>query len=248
MMKKKELRRADFITSVLLLLFSFWIIMETLKMPMKDTFGGVQNVWYVSPALFPLIISIFIMVLGGVLLIHSIKTGGAKYFLDNFSVRYKGLSEKNIRFIGILLALFSFVYLNIPRIDFFISVTLFLTYFISVFYFDDQELLKKLTLFYFIGNIIFIILFVFDISKIINSYYEYFIDILALFFYLSYVIYNWVNIKSNNIFKKRFIVSLIVSLAVPLILCPAFRYFLLVPLPKEGLIIQIMHNIYYLIK
>jgi len=248
MMKKKELRRADFITSVLLLLFSVWIIMETLKMPMKDTFGGVQNVWYVSPALFPLIISILIMVLGGVLLIHSIKTGGAKYFLDNFSVRYKGLSEKNIRFIGILLALFSFVYLNIPRIDFFISVTLFLTYFISVFYFDDKDLLKKLTLFYFTGSIIFIILFVFGISKIINSYYEYFIDILALFFYLSYVIYNWINIKSSNIFKKRFIVSLIVSLIVPLILCPTFRYFLLIPLPKEGLIIQMMHNIYYLIR
>lgn len=247
-MKKKELRRADFITSVLLLVFSVWIIMETLKMPMKDTFGGVQNVWYVSPALFPLIISIFIMVLGTVLLIHSIKTGGAKYFLDNFSVRYKGLSEKNIRFIGILLALFSFVYLNIPRIDFFISVTLFLTYFISVFYFDDKDLLKKFTLFYFTGSIIFIILFVFGISKIINSYYEYFIDILALFFYLSYVIYNWINIKSSNIFKKRFIVSLIVSLVVPLILCPAFRYFLLIPLPKEGLIIQMMHNIYYLIK
>lgn len=55
-MKKKELRKADFITSILLLLFSVWVIMETLKMPMKDTFGGVQNVWYVSPALFPLII------------------------------------------------------------------------------------------------------------------------------------------------------------------------------------------------
>jgi len=247
-MKKKELRKADFITSVLLLIFSVWIIMQTLKMPMKDTFGGVQNVWYVSPALFPLIISIFIMVLGVVLLIHSIKTGGAKYFLNNFSVRYKGLSEKNIRFIGILLALFSFVYLNVPRIDFFISVTLFLTYFISVFYFDEENLLRKLTLFYFIGSIIFIILFVFGISKIINSYYEYFTDILALFFYLSYVIYNFVNIKSSNIFKKRLTVSLIVSLAVPLILCPTFRYFLLVPLPKEGLIIQIMHNIYYLIK
>jgi len=247
-MKKKELRKADFITSVLLLLFSVWIIIETLKMPMKDTFGGVQNVWYVSPALFPLIISIFIMVLGTILLIHSIKSGGAKYFLDNFSIRYKGLSENNIRFIGILLALFSFVYLNIPRLDFFISVTLFLTYFISVFYFDDENLLRKLTLFYFIGSIIFIILFVFGISKIINSYYKYSTDILALFFYISYVIYNWVNIKSSNIFKKRLIVSLIVSLAVPLILCPTFRYFLLVPLPKEGLIIQIMHNIYYLIK
>ena len=247
-MRKKELRKADFITSVLLLLFSLWIIVETLKMPMKDTFGGVQNVWYVSPALFPLIISIFIMVLGLILLIHSIQSGGAKYFLDNFSLRYKGLSEKNIRFIGILLALFSFVYLNIPRIDFFISVTLFLTYFISVFYFDDKDLLKKLTLFYFTGSIIFIILFVFGISKIINSYYEYFIDILALFFYLSYIIYNWVNIKSSRIFKKRFIVSLVISLAVPLVLCPTFRYFLLVPLPKEGLIIQFMHNVYYLLK
>jgi len=247
-MKKKELRKADFITSVLLLLFSVWVIMETFKMPMKDTFGGVQNVWYVSPALFPLIISIFIMVLGAVLFLHSIKTGGAKYFLDNFSLRYKGLSEKNIRFIGILLALFSFVYLNIPRIDFFISVTLFLTYFISAFYFDQENLLRKLTLFYFMGSIIFVILFVFGISKIINSYYEYFTDILALFFYLGYIIYNWVNIKSSRIFKKRFIVSLIVSLAVPLVLCPTFRYFLLVPLPKEGLIIQIMHNIYYLIK
>ena len=116
------------------------------------------------------------------------------------------------------------------------------------FYFDEENLLRKLTLFYFIGSIIFILLFIFGISKIINSYYEYFTDILALFFYLSYVIYNWVNTKNSNILKKRLIVSLIVSLAVPLVLCPTFRYFLLVPLPKEGLIIQIMHNIYYLIK
>jgi len=247
-MKKKELRKADFITSVLLLLFSAWIIIETLKMPMKDTFGGVQNVWYVSPALFPLIISIFIMVLGTVLLIHSINSGGAKYFLDNFSIRYRGISEKNIRFFSILLALFSFVYLNISRIDFFISITLFLTFFISVFYFDDKDLLKKLSLFYFIGSVIFIILFVFGISKILNSYYKYSIDILALFFYISYIIYNWIKVKNNHIYKKRLIVSLIAALIVPLILCPTFRYFLLVPLPKEGLIIQMMHNIYYFLK
>jgi len=247
-MKKKELRRADFITSVLLLLFSVWIIMETLKMPMRDTFGGVQNVWYVSPALFPLIISIFIMILGAVLLIHSIKTGGAKYFLDNFSIRYRGISEKNIRFISILLALLSFVYLNVPRIDFFISIILFLTFFISVFYFDDKDLLKKLTLFYFTGSIIFIILFVFGISIILNSYYKYSTDILALFFYISYIMYNWIRVKNNHIYKKRLIVSLMVALVVPLILCPTFRYFLLVPLPKEGLIIQMMHNIYYFLK
>jgi len=247
-MKKKELRRADFITSVLLLLFSVWMIIETLKMPMKDTFGGVQNVWYVSPALFPLIISIFIIILGTALLIHSINSGGAKYFLDNFSVRYRGISEKNKRFISILLALLTFVYLNVPRIDFFITIILFLTFFISVFYFDDENLLKKLTLFYFTGSIIFTILFTSGISKILNSYYKYFIDILALFFYISYIIYNWIKVKNNHIYKKRLTISFVVALTVPLILCPIFRYFLLVPLPKEGLIIQMMHNIYYFLK
>ena len=33
-------------------------------MPMKDTWGGVQNVWFVSPALFPLFVGAMIMLLG----------------------------------------------------------------------------------------------------------------------------------------------------------------------------------------
>ena len=99
-MEKKELRKADFITSVLLLLFSIWMLIETFKMPMKDTFGGVQNVWYVSPALFPLIISIFISVLGIALFIHSIKSGGAKYFLDSiFMARLRCPYKIIIRYI-----------------------------------------------------------------------------------------------------------------------------------------------------
>jgi len=247
-MKKRELRRADFITSVLLLAFSAWILIETFKMPAKDTYSGVQNVWYVSPALFPLIISIFIIILGTVLLVHSIQSDGASYFFSSISKRTKFASEKNIRFLSILLALFSLIYLNIPRIDFFISTALFLIFIISAFYFDEINLLKKLTLFYFIGSLIFIILFAFGISKILNSYYKYFIDILALVFYISYVIYNWIKVKNNHIYKKRLIVSLMASLAVPLILCPIFRYSFLIPLPKEGLIIQMMHNIYYFLK
>jgi len=247
-MKEKELRRADFITSVLLLLFGIWIIAATLKMPMKDTFGGVQNVWYVSPALFPLIISIFILILGLILLIHSIQSGGAKYFIDSFSLKYNGLSSNYIRFISILLALFSFVYLNIPRIDFFVSVTLFLTYFISIFYFDDEKLLKKFTAFYFIGSMIFVLFFAFGIFEILNVYYIYSADILAILLYSAYLFYSWLNIRGNSIFQRKLFVSFIVSLAVPMILCPTFRYFLLVPLPKEGLLIQLMHNIYYILK
>jgi len=247
-MEKKELRKADFITSVLLLLFSMWMLIETFKMPMKDTFGGVQNVWYVSPALFPLIISIFIFILGIVLFTHSIKSGGAKYFLDSISERNKFFSDKNIRFLSILLALLFFVYLDIPRIDFFISTLLFLIFFIPIFYFDEMQLLRKLTLFYFIGNIVLIFIFITRLSTFLNSYYKYSIDLIALSFFLIYGIYIWTNIKNNHVFLKKYIISLLVTIAVPLILCPIFRFFLLVPLPREGFIIQIMYNIYYLIK
>lgn len=247
-MEKKELRKADFITSVLLLLFSIWMLIETFKMPMKDTFGGVQNVWYVSPALFPLIISIFISVLGIALFIHSIKSGGAKYFLDSISEKNKFLSDKNIRFISILLALIFYVYLDIPRIDFFISTILFLIFFIPIFYFDEIRLLRKLTLFYCIGNIVLIFIFITKLSTLFSSYYKYFMDLIALSFFLIFGVYIWVNVKNNHIFRKKYIISLLVTLSVPLILCPVFRFFLLVPLPREGLIIQVMYNIYYLIK
>ena len=33
-------------------------------MPMKDSFGGVMNVWYVSPALLPMIIGFAIIAAG----------------------------------------------------------------------------------------------------------------------------------------------------------------------------------------
>jgi hypothetical protein len=250
-MEKRELRRADFVTSLALILFSIWMFFETFQMPMKDTFGGVHNVWYVSPALFPLIISTFLLIFGTTLLLYSIKEGGAQYFLNTirscFS-KYQGISEKGIRFIAILVALFSFVYVNVPRIDFFITVFLFLNFCITIFYFDDSPLLRKLTLFYFLGTIFFVIVFLTDISQKLNSFYLYTMDLLNLFFLLSYVFYSWILIRYNGFFKKKFFITLGVAIGFPIFICPIFRYFLLVPLPYEGMITEIMHTIYYAIK
>lgn len=245
MMSKDKLRKADFLTSIILILFALWVLQETLKMPMKDTFAGVQNVWYVSPALFPLGISIAIFLLGTMLLIHSIKCGGGRQFIEGIKIRNKGISDSNVRFFSILLALISFVYLNIPRIDFFLSILIFLIFFISVFYFDNKMVSKKLIIFYIAGNIFLLILFLTGIADLLNQLFEYSMDVVALLFFISYTLYTHLLIQNNPELQKKFRVTLIMTIITPLILCPAFKYFLLVPLPKEGGIIGIMNLIRY---
>jgi hypothetical protein len=54
MLEKENLRKADVYSGAVISLFGLWIVLQAIKMPMKDSWGGVQNVWYVSPAIFPL--------------------------------------------------------------------------------------------------------------------------------------------------------------------------------------------------
>lgn len=250
-MRKNELRRADFITSLIMILFAIWVIYKTFQMPMKDTYGGVINVWYVSPALFPLIIGSFILILSFFLLTNSIKEGGGLYFWETIKLsvqRYQGISENSIRFIALLIALFSFVYVNVPRVDFIITVFLFLTFLISIFFFDDSSLLKKLTLFYSVGTILFILSIITGISFQLSTYYVYWSDILNLIFSLFYILYCWYLVKKNTIWRKKLLVTVMVAILVPVFICPIFRYFLLVPLPYEGVMTEIMHIVYYQLK
>ena len=48
--------------------------------------------------------------------------------------------------------------------------------------------------------------------------------------------------------RRRVRTTLIVSLVVPLILCPAFKYLLLVPLPMEGLVTRAMDSLRYALR
>jgi hypothetical protein len=76
-------------------------------MPMKDSWGGVQNVWYVSPALFPLFVGGVIMLLGALLTRTALKVAGIKAFTE--TVRWFGsrdlfqflISDSTIRFYAI---------------------------------------------------------------------------------------------------------------------------------------------------
>ena len=252
MMDKDKLRKADIFSGGIFFLFGLWIIGQALKMPMKDSWGGVQNVWFVSPALFPLLVGGMISLLGVLLIRTAFKAVGKEgisvtlqWLLSRNLITYLA-SHTTLRFYAVVVLFLSFVFMNIPRIDFFLCSILFLVVFISMFYFDDDDLLIKLFFFYLAGVGGFIVYFVIGLPAQLATFLPYPNDWLALVFIIAYLIYAWTLIRNTPALRKKYRTSLILALVTPFLIVSIFKYFLLVPMPKEGLIVTVMDAIRYL--
>jgi hypothetical protein len=137
------------------------------------------------------------------------------------------------------------VYIYIPRNDFFLSALLCLTVFMSMFYLDRADLLKKLTGVFFVGTLIFLFLAIFNINASLKNIYVYLSDILVFVFYLSYLAYAWKQLQHEDELRKKFSLTLLIAFAVPLFVVPLFKYALLVPFPTEGGAIELMNIFWY---
>jgi len=180
------------------------------------------------------------------LLIHSIKVAGAKSVFKAQGLKIK-FTEKSLRFWVMILLFFSFIYLYIPHIDFYLSILFFLSVFITIFYFDDKRLMIKISSYYLIVTIIFLIIYIFNLDKKLNHTFNYFTDLLMLIFTIIFILYTRILIGENKALKEKFRLGMLVSFLTPLVLCPVFKYLLLVPLPKEGGIIQLFNYIRYVL-
>lgn len=49
--KNREMRAGDLIIAALFFLLGCFVLILSLQMPLTGSYGGVQSVWYVSPAL-----------------------------------------------------------------------------------------------------------------------------------------------------------------------------------------------------
>jgi hypothetical protein len=251
MMEKDKLRKTDIYSGAAIFLFGLWIILQALKMPMKDSWGGVQNVWYVSPAIFPMFVGCMIMLLGGLLCRTALKMVGSKAFGQ--TVRWllsKALwqflnSIPVLRFYTIVVLFLSFVFLTIPRIDFFLSAFLFLVVFITSFYLDDTILLKKLFFFYLAGIIALILYFALGLNDPLGRIVPFPADILTICFLGSYSVYVWMLIRGNPLLRKKYRTAMIVAFVSPFVVGVIFKYFLLVPMPSEGLVVAVTDYLWY---
>lgn len=252
MLEKDKLRKADFFSGFVISLFGIWIIWMALQMPMKDSWGGVQNVWFVSPALFPLFVGAMICLLGGVLSLSALKLAGAgeikavfKWLLSRRLFASLN-SEPMLRFYAIILLFTSFVFLYLPRIDFFVASLLFLVAFITMFYFDNADLLKKLFFFYLYGTVFFLLYFLLAADQHLSRMIPYAADVLMICFLMAYCIFAWTLARADATLRRKYRLSLIVAVTTPFILGPIFKYFLLVPMPTEGLVVAALDYVWYL--
>ncbi|NNL78791.1 MAG: hypothetical protein HKO68_20865 [Desulfobacterales bacterium] len=252
MMDKDKLRKADIFSGSIMFLFGIWIISQALKMPMKDSWGGVQNVWFVSPALFPLFVGAMIMLLGALLVRTAVKEVGFKEvkavtrWLTSSELALFLKIPSNIRVYAITVLFFSLVYLNISRIDFFLCSVLFLVAFISMFYFDDDTLLKRMLYFYLAGTVFFMVYFALKLPAVFKPIVAFPNDWLILAFIISYCIYTWTLIRNIPALRKKYRTSLILAITTPFLIGSIFKYLLLVPMPTEGLIVAVLDAIRYL--
>lgn len=75
-MEKDALRRADFKTGLMLITFCVWFLAITFAfMPFRETYAGVENVWYVSPWIFPSVVLTLLLILSIVLTVNAVLRG-----------------------------------------------------------------------------------------------------------------------------------------------------------------------------
>lgn len=246
-----KLRKADVFSGTAILLLGLFIISQAMQMPMKDSYAGVQNVWYVSPALFPLLIGSMLALLGLLLLKTALKAvgfNGLKSVLSYLASRdfVSFLKEPvTIRFYGIVLNLLIFVFLLIPRVDFFLAAILFLLIFFFMFYCGSDKQLPML-IYLCLGGSLLLYIFMFSgLAGSLKPVLIFPIDLLVILFIAGLVLYYYTQLKNDPEQIKKFKLSLLIGFAAPFTIGIIFKYFLLVPMPFEGLVISLLDAVWY---
>jgi hypothetical protein len=251
MMDLPTLRKADIFSGAAITLLGLFIISQAIKMPMKDSWGGVQNVWFVSPALFPLLVGGMLIFLGIVLMVVALRTVGSEGLSAFFSYLCSSSfadflkNQDTIKFYAIVLNLLSLVFIMVPRVDFFLAATFFLLMCFFMFYCADfRNLLRML------GFAILVVLLLcssiyFQLDERLAALTDYGVDWLVLLFMPILCLLGWLAVKDRREKRRKYRISLVVGLLAPLIIGMIFKYFLLVPMPHEGLIVQLLDSIWY---
>ncbi len=229
-------RRADFITSILLLILSVAMLAETLTFPMADSYGGVSNVWYVSPALFPLLVSILLILMALILMARAIKDGGMAQAVRDLPHFGRFLASENLHRLLVLIGIISaYVYALVPNVDFWVASFAFLTVLITPFYIDDPRVLRPLFLPFLVTSVA-----VFLIGRDLGGL---FLDGAVLVIAISQNLIIAIQNSRDAIAFKKWRISAISAVLTPLVLVPSFKFGLLVPLPVEGAVINAMADL-----
>lgn len=240
-LEQEKMHGWDFAFSLIVMLFSVGVIVISLTMPFSGTVGGVTTEWYESPGLLPLFIGCSLFAAGLSVFMQAKHANGRALFVKYF---------KEINPTGFLVSaggIISYIYVLITWYDFFLASAVFLLLYIGIYYLDDDAISSKLLKIYYSAIVISIALFMTGADKLLNSGYAFTTDLLllatgALLFLAMYR----AAVQSGSELRQKVRRLTLIAIIFPAVLCPIFRYFLLVPLPKEGLVVeQVFNHTYY---
>lgn len=249
MLQKERLRKADAFMGILVFLIGGAIVLEALSFPRGAEMSGVRNDWYVSPALMPYIIGSGLAIMGIILFLTGLRASGGRALATVMSEAIAGLSRggrpqaSTVRFFAVVGVITISVFLYIPRVDFVIAAAALLAGLMTMFVFDDETLLRRLVALWFALALVFFVYCVTGLHAKATEAFYFSSDIVGGAVFVTYIAV--AARLSGGQRRARFARLILLSLVVPLLLVPVFKYLLYIPLPREGGVVALMDIVRY---
>jgi hypothetical protein len=244
--KNNWLRGVDFYCGLGIMIFGAFVVVEGFGMPLRDSLGGVQNVWYVSPALSPIFVGVGFFLLGALLSAIGLNEAGAgeiKRVLRTSLAVDTLLSLPVQRFLVAATIPAVYIFVLIPRVDFCIASILFLWLYMMLFFLVETEGFRQLQLFFALGMALLCATLV-TAGRFWSESMPYAGDLLTAACTAAFIL------RARGVVARHgsgaaFWRTLAICITVTIILTVCFRFFLLVPLPTEGTVVEFMDRIRY---
>lgn len=235
-------RPSDLWTGLALLLIASLMAGGALQFPLRGTYAGVKNAWYVSPALFPLIVATCLFLLAVTLIVSTVRarahTSGA-----GFAPVLAGQGDV-VLIAGIVAA---FVVGLVPRVDFIVAGIFFLLAFTLAFHVHEPRVAKLALGAFFLTALALLVMAGLGLTPAVRTTAASLVDV-AVLLVAAVTFVAARAMTSDAAARHRLRQCLIVALATPLLLGVIFKFFLLVPLPREGLVVLALETVYYAIR
>ncbi|EWH08824.1 hypothetical protein DS2_15589 [Catenovulum agarivorans DS-2] len=238
--------RREAFTSLALVIFALAMLAESLTYPLTASQGGLENVWYVSPALFPLVVGSCILLLASIQLLKLYKTAKSQQqsLFSLASAPSRKFSQQSIDKFLLVLMLAGYVYGLIPNSDFVIATILFQLTITCRFYLADAKKLNEqvLLVFCFVAALLFLLNLFVAFESDSNRLY---MGDLISFPALGFVLYKTERYLTANQLHKQIRILLFACVLLPIIVVLIFKYLLLVPMPSESSVLLLTDYFYY---
>ena len=238
-----RMRRADFWTSLIFFGIAAGMIGSAMTMPLKESFAGVQNAWYVSPALLPLMIAGGLLILATTLLCNAIRTGGASAAFASLGRWAEASRDAAARMLVSIAMITGYVFGLIPRVDYVIATALFLQVFIAAFYVGRKEIMRLQTASFLLVVAPAFVADLFGVYPSPGTAPRYGLDLIVLLIGFGLGLVTWRRLAPDPIGRRRFAITIAVSIVVALLTSVSFKFGLLVPLPAEGPVVRAMETV-----